>query len=102
MLRRIADRDRGEIGQYLYGSWALGKQVEQLKSLRSGGRLADAGDLLVDLVLEPALGSGHRASILVLARICNERELPSSAPRWGRCGFAPGPATAEANAALSG
>ena len=71
VLRRVADRDAGEAGQHLDGAWPLGKQVEQLQPLRGRGRLADPGDLLVDLVLELPLGPGHAPSILVFTRINN-------------------------------
>ena len=60
VLRRVGDGDAGLLGERLDGARALAEQVEQLEPLRGRDRLADAGELLVDLVLElsPACAIG--------------------------------------------
>ena len=85
----LAIEMRGLAGQRLDGAGALAQQVEQFESLRGRDGLADAGELLVDAVLELPLRPGHAPSILVFTRIIQwmagaavdrGRPLPAHAP----------------------
>ena len=59
MTRCVGDRDGRLRRECFHGAGTLGQQLEQLESLGRRDGLADAGNLLIDAVLETAGASGH-------------------------------------------